>query len=397
MLRSDKYILGFPVGLGLLAFVHLLADLPAGMLPIVLLYQREALDLSLGQVGLVAGTYNFCLALAQPLFGYLADRYGARRFAASGVVWQAILVGAIGFASSFSLLFAIVGLAAVGSAAFHPSGFAGAGQIASAKRGTNMSIFLVGGSLGHALGPLVAGAIFQAVGLQGTVWIALGLLLFALGPIMVMPLAETTAPESNHPSSSEPRTEQSSQTMLWLGAIAILTIAGVRTWIHWSSSTYIPQQLVALGFSPAEASGWLALFLAAFSIGILAGGPLADYLGDRSLLISSFAGLAGMVTLLARPIGLPVGLVVGIVGLLIGFPLSMIIVIGQSLIPKGIGLASGLVLGGSFVVGATGVTLTGIIADRWGLESGFTTMSVLALIAMLVAIFLPKQPVASQT
>lgn len=399
---TDRRILGFPVGLGLLAITHLLNDMPAGMLPIVLLYQRQTLALSLAQVGFVAGIYNFCLALAQPLFGHLADRYGARRFATGGVVWGVILAGAVGFAPSFNLLIVIVSLAAIGSAAFHPCGFAGAGQIASSRRGLNMSIFLVGGTLGHALGPFVAGTIFQTTGLHGTAWIALAILMLVLGPALLMPLAEAmpreASPSALPPPGSRPSLWARPQIGLWLGAVTILFVGGVRTWIHWGLSTYIPQHLVALGFSAAEASGWLSIFLVALSIGTIIGGPLADYLGGRVLMVSSFAGLVGAIALLARPIGLPVGLLIGLAGLLNGLPLSMIIIAGQSLLPKRQGLASGVVIGSSFVLGATGVTLTGLIADQWGLATGFMTMGGLALmIAGLVTFFLPKESAASQT
>src|SRR5215211_1572012 len=67
---------------------HYTVDMYVGVLPILypILMGRFALDLK--TVGLVSLAYSGMASLAQPLFGWIADRYGTR-FIGLALVWTA--------------------------------------------------------------------------------------------------------------------------------------------------------------------------------------------------------------------------------------------------------------------------------------------------------------------
>src|SRR5690348_8322243 len=67
---------------------HLMIDMHGGLMPVFypLLITRFALDLK--TVGLVALAYTGVASLFQPLFGWLADRYGTR-YIGLALLWTA--------------------------------------------------------------------------------------------------------------------------------------------------------------------------------------------------------------------------------------------------------------------------------------------------------------------
>ena len=76
----------------------------------------------------------------------------------------------IGLAPTFPVLVLLAGLAGIGSGAYHPMGAVTASAvIPDAQRNTAMSVYVTGGTLGVAVGPLIGAIIFTIAGIQGTV------------------------------------------------------------------------------------------------------------------------------------------------------------------------------------------------------------------------------------
>ena len=378
--------------IALVALAHLLSDLQQGVLPVLLLYQRQALGMSLGQVGLAAGLNSLALSLSQPLFGHLVDRWGERRIALAAAAWVAVFAGALGLARSVGAVVLLASLSALGPAAFHPAGAAAVGRMNLARRGLATSVFFVGGTAGLALGPIIGGAMFGTIGLRGTVWIALGTLVLAAGVLSVAPLSRQAGPRSV-PLRPEARPGRVLQLrhFLWGGIGAVLLLTGLRTAFQLSLATYVPQHLVELGFGQGQASGGLSLMQAAVAGGVLLGGVLADRVGPRSLGLAAMLGLAPVLVLFAQGSGAAANLVLVAAGLLIGLPLSMTLVTGQALLGEARGLASGLVFAASSAAGAGGVAFTGLLADHWGLTTALTALAGLSALAALVSLALPEK------
>jgi FSR family fosmidomycin resistance protein-like MFS transporter len=71
---------------------------------------------------------------------------------------------------------------------------------------------------------------------------------------------------------------------------------------------------------------------------------------------------------------------------------SIIVVFAQRLIPGGMGLASGLILGFMFSSGSVGALLSGFLADLWGVPFVFGLSAVLVVIAAGLALVLRETP-----
>ena len=98
--------------------------------------------------GVVSGTQS---SITQPVLGHLADRSPLRWMAWLGLLATAIGAAGIGIAPNYwaLLLFLIVG--ALGTSAFHPVATATISDIAGARRGQMMSVYITAGNLGLAL------------------------------------------------------------------------------------------------------------------------------------------------------------------------------------------------------------------------------------------------------
>jgi FSR family fosmidomycin resistance protein-like MFS transporter len=141
----------------------------------------------------------------------------------------------------------------------------------------------------------------------------------------------------------------------------------------------------------------LFVLLASGAVGVLIGGYLADRLGARKVVALSlffFAPAIGLFLLIPMPASLIFALLAGLFG---EASLPVTLVMAQELLPRNVGMASGLILGLAFVAGGIGVSITGLVADQYGLYFALMTLTVLPLVAALLCLRLPtvRQAVTS--
>jgi FSR family fosmidomycin resistance protein-like MFS transporter len=163
----------------------------------------------------------------------------------------------------------------------------------------------------------------------------------------------------------------------------------MRSWVQSTVSTYIPQVYKAQGFSTVDASNILFSILLPLAIGGLIGGTLSDKIGRRRVLIASTGLIGPALWGMMHMTGAAAYLLGPVLGVAIGASMPVTLVMAQSLVPRGLGLMSGIVLGFTFVAGAIGVGITGIVADQIGLLPMMTVNAVLPVAAAVLAFFLP--------
>jgi FSR family fosmidomycin resistance protein-like MFS transporter len=131
-------------------------------------------------------------SLPQPLFGWLADRSGTRLIGLA-LIWTTTTFALSGFAPTFGMLL-LAAAAGLGSGAYNPLGAVGASAVIPApQRNTAMSIYMSGGTLGVALGPLLGAALFSLFGMRGTAFMVLPGM--AIGLWLIRDMRERTQQE----------------------------------------------------------------------------------------------------------------------------------------------------------------------------------------------------------
>ncbi len=381
-LLKNRYLLAATFG-------HFSVDMYSGMLPLILLALTPQLGLSYAQVGLASMTYSLAASVSQPLFGWLGDKRGARPLAVLGVAAIATTVGVMRFVDNFVLLLVLAIIAGSGSAAFHPQGATLAAYAPSALRGAAASVFMLGGNTGYAFGPLLNTVIFSLTGDRMPEMLAmLGLLQAA---IVYWALAQRPLTAQERAASNPAPVKRAALSVIMI----LMMVMFLRSWLHSAVSTYVPQVFRAFGYSNAEAGNVLFTILMPLAIGGLIGGTLSDKIGRRRVLIATTVLAGPALWLLLNASGISVYLVGVILGLTMGASTPVTLVMAQSLVPRGLGLMSGIVLGFTFIAGAIGVAISGVMADHLGLLPTMHINAVLPILAAALALWLPDDKPAS--
>lgn len=367
-----------------------MTDLGQGAVPALLpfLVEQRGLSYAAASALLVASTVSS--SVIQPLFGLLSDRWSLVVLIPLGVFLSGIGIAVTGLTESYELTFAAIVVSGVGVAAFHPEGSRYASYVSGDRRATGMSRFGVGGNMGFALGPILTTPLVLLFGLPGTVWLAVPTTLAALAILRELPRLRSFKPAAA-PDGDSGRSDRRLAAAAWgpftrLGAVIVL-----RTFFYFSLSAFIPLYFVAeLHASKAEANTALAVLLLAGALGTLAGGPLADRYGRRTVLLATMGVLPLLTVAFLASGKLLATVVAALIGAATIASFSLTVLMSQEYVPDRIGLASGVAFGLSIGLGGVGATLGGVLADAHGLRTTLEVAAALPLLAFLLTLTLPR-------
>jgi MFS transporter, FSR family, fosmidomycin resistance protein len=374
-----------------LSLAHLFVDLFSSVVPVLLAFYSVPMALTNAQLATAASIYTFVSSLLQPAFGWLTDRFGSRWLGAGGLLWCMVfmsLVVVVGEQGSYLLLVGALGMAALGSAAFHPQGAMNATHVEERHRTTSASIFFFFGNIGLTIGPLLTGVILRDFGPSTFP-------LVVLTGLPVVWLTATSVPmaEQHQYQSGDGRhmVSASSRMPLALGVVApLVALIALRSWANFGTVTFLPKFYQDQGWDPASYGVVASLWTLGTAVGNVSGGPLADRYGRRLLVsLSLFTMVPVMVLLPFAQGGLPFPLIV-LGGFTSGLSFSVIMVLAQTLLPGGKGMASGFTMGFMFASGALGNVINGWLADWFGLAISLQAIALVAFGAAVCARFLPR-------
>lgn len=375
---------------------HFSVDLLAGTMPIVIgLYLKDSLQLDLAHIGLLLSAFKLTSSLTQPIFGYLSDRYGGRWFAVGGLLWMSILQGFVGFMPTFATAAGIAALAGLGSAAFHPQGASGANIAAGAQKTGGVAMFMLGGNVGYAVGPLLAALIMNRFGAHGT-WV-LSLIGFAIVPFLYS-LTGKAQKQSNSNKSANWKIELN-PLFTTVAIVALISVMSLRAWSQESFSGFLPQFFTEVShFGKTEASALSTLMLLAVAAGSIVGGTMADRIGGKWVMLASMLVSAPLMASIPMLGDWRAFYIAPFLGFASGAAWPPMLVMAQTLFHKNAGVGSGVALGFVFAVGGLGLQLTGWLAEpqRLGLYNAMLVLCVIPLLSALLVGLLPSGRRASE-
>lgn len=362
---------------GLVALAHGFNDAYAAFLAPLLPRIMDKLGLSIALAATLAMTLSLAASVLQPLMGYLSDRFGRRIFVVLGPLLSATFLPLIGVTSSFWMLVVFLLLGGLGSAVFHPPGASMAARISEGKgSGLRMSVFSLGGSLGWAIGPLIA------VGLVG--WIGLEKLWLAMFPgILVAIVLYVLLPPGRTDRAAQPPPSPGKILRRLRGPLGLLFgISAVGAFAQRVFLTMGPIVAARAGVSEAAGALALSLYLGSQALGTLTGGYLADRMDRGHLLagLTFFAFPAHFLAVSLTPGEAPAYIMAGAAGFFGMAMMPAIVVKAQELLPDSAAVSSGIVMGLAWGVGSLGVLVTGALGDWIGpREAAMVSMPALLL------------------
>lgn len=369
----------------LLVVAHAVNDSFSGMLAALLPTFQERFSASETLLAALVATQSFSSSVTQPIFGALADRLGRRLVGALGVVLSSCLLSLLGVVHSIWLLFGLLLIGGLGSAAFHPAGTSMASAAARSTKGLAVGIFSAGGTAGLALGPLVIGffvinGILDFTPLLMIPGLILGALLYLLVP-----------PQERAVGAARPKLLD---VALFAGPVGLLCLAGILRSIAWVTVINgIPLWLVQVrGLSGDSSVIFLSLAFFSFfgGVGGIAGGLLEGPLSRKGLIAGSMLlALLPLYSLFVlTPGSVLYYLAVALAGALVNGGLPLMVVGAQELAPHATGTASGMMMGLTW--GTAGVTYVavGALQETIGITPAmalsFATLVPGALLALRV-------------
>ena len=126
------------------ALTHFFIDILNSSRNLLVALIAISMGLTNAQVGITLLLYNVGSSVSQPVFGWLADRIGARWLVVGGIGWMILFLGLAAIAPDWMALVSLT-VAGIGSGMFHPSGTMVASQISRTATGKATAFFFFSG------------------------------------------------------------------------------------------------------------------------------------------------------------------------------------------------------------------------------------------------------------
>ncbi len=285
----------------LLWFIFLLNYLDREVIFSIFPLLQRNLKLTDLELGLLSTSFLWVYAIASPLAGYLADRFGRKKVIVASLAIWSLMTWATGKARNFRELLAARGLMGVSEAAYLPAGLAMIADHHSERtRSLATGIHFSGAYLGIVLGGVAGGWIGEHYGWRPA-FTVLGILGVAYAMAALLGLRErppAAQPAAEQPKPAKPRLAVSLGKLFALRGFATLTLVfGMMSVANWLVYTWMPIYLYERFHMSLLAAGFSAtVYIQAGSVaGMLLGGVLADRWGTsspRGRLMTQATGLA---------------------------------------------------------------------------------------------------------
>lgn len=375
----------------LIGTTHLLNDMIQSLIPAIYPILKDSYDFSFSQIGIITLVFQLTSSLLQPFVGIYADRNPRPYMLAAGVIFTLIGLLCLSVSSTYAYILISVGLIGCGSSIFHPGASQVAQMASGGKKGLAQSIFQVGGNGGNAIGPLLAALIILPFGQSAIGWFAIATLL----SFIILCYIGNWYRRQLHHSLHNVKVKAASATGLSKKqikyALLILVILIFSKYFYFSCMTSYFTFFLIDKFSMSVQNSQLCLFafLAASTIGTLAGGSIGDRYGRKLVILWSIFGAAPFA--LALPyLNLPLTMLFAvIIGLVISSAFSAIVVYATELMPGHVALIAGIFFGLMFGLGGLGSAFFGWLADLTSINFIFQVSTLLPLMGIIAA-FLPK-------
>lgn len=371
------------------AICHMINDTAQGSLPALLPLFITNYGLTYEQVAIII-FFNTALAtVAQPFFGYLADKKNFWQSVPLGILICGFSIASIAFVDSYVGIIMCALISGFGSALFHPEAARWVNAIAGKEKGKAMSYFSVGGQAGFTIGPIIGSSAY--------IWGVKSLLIFAVIAIVAVTLYLVLKPYKLAAKAERKVKETSANVTAqndWRSFNILFVTIAARSICFAVLNTFIPIYWIThLGQTTASGNLALSIYFVCGIIVTVLGGTLADRIGYVKAIRYCYISLVPIMLAFTLSDSYWLSMIL-ILPLSFGIftQYSPMIILGQVYLAKNIGFASGITLGLGITLGGIVAPLIGKLADMYGLQNAWLTLNPIVWIALLSTYFITDLP-----
>ena len=368
---------------------HCINDFGQGSLAALIPFFIANFGLNYYQSASIIFCNTIVASVAQPILGYVADRWRVPWFIPVGFSITLVSISAIALATSYEMILALSLIAGLGAALFHPEAALLVNRMQSNELGNAMGRFAVGGSAGFALGPLLAGGVY-VFGAQ-FLWVFTAIAL--LGVLLYLYAFTGEADTTNAGESKSSAKSTNTGANDWVSFGKLFFVIASRSILFSVLSIFIPILYITVINGEASASSLaLTMYFAMGAVLTYMGGALSDKLGFlKTVRLGNLIFLPSVLVFIFVPN------IWGFFGAMIPMAFGVfsqygpITVLGQKYLAKNAGFASGITLGLGITLGGLVAPYVGHLADIYDVQTALMTLIPVGLMGLLMSLWL-KEP-----
>lgn len=368
---------------------HCINDFGQGSLAALIPFFIANFDLNYYQSASIIFCNTVVASVAQPILGYVADRWRVPWFIPVGFTVTLVSISAIALATSYEMILALSLIAGIGAALFHPEAALLVNRTQSNELGNAMGRFAVGGSAGFALGPLLAGGVYVFGG--QFLWLFTAIALIGVLLYVYAFTGSTDADAVGERKSSAKSTNTGAND--WVSFGKLFFVIASRSILFSVLSIFIPILYITVINGEASASSLaLTMYFAMGAVLTYMGGALSDKLGFlKTVRLGNLIFLPSVLVFIFVPN------IWGFFGAMIPMAFGVfsqygpITVLGQKYLAKNAGFASGITLGLGITLGGLVAPYVGHLADIYDVQTALMTLIPVGLMGLFMSFWL-KEP-----
>lgn len=359
---------------------HMACDIYTGFVNPIMPFIAAKLGFSLAIATVIISISQICSSMLQPIFGFFADNMLKRFFVFWGLILLSLFIPMTPIAPNIYVLLVFMILGSLGSSFFHPQSMGFVNLFSGDKCSDYMGIFISFGSLGFAIGPLLAAYITQVVGLDHIAYTSILGLLLAFAMFAFVPKLSLTKKEPEHKEFVKSFKEILSNAQMDY----LILIAMMKSLVTNSSCILLPFLWKSMGYTPFYIGFAIFLFVFAGAISSFLSPKAEKLFGSKPVIYFSMWATFPMLILFsliykAHPVAsLVVFAIIGFTTML-AQPVTM--VWAQRTLPQYKSIVAGFINGFCWGTVALCMAIIGAVAQKYGIMIVLTATSIIPILS----------------
>ncbi len=366
-----------------LSVAHLVNDIYTGFLNPLMPFIAAKLGFTMGVATILVAITQICSNMFQPIFGFFADNILKRFFIFWGLILVSVFIPLAPSAPNIYILTVFMILGCLGSSFFHPQSTGFVNFFSNQNCTNNMGFFVSMGSLGFALGPILAACITQTIGLEKIYYTSFLGLILAFWMFLSVPKLSKTEQKPEPKKFVKSFKEVLSNRQIDY----LMLISMMKSLVTNSSCILLPFLWKSMGYSPFYIGFALFLFVFAGAIGSFASPKAEKIFGSKPVIYFSmwitFPMMLGF-ALIYKTMPIMSLILFAFMGFATMLAQPVTLVWAQKTLPEYKSIVAGLINGFCWGIVALCLSFLGIIAENLGIMNVLIALTIFPMISSIL-------------